>query len=142
MTTTINAALDEARAGATADPIGRILDRVGERIGARATVRVLFGDPIERGDVSVVPVARVRWGYGGGGGTGPATTSAQNSETMAGGSGAGGAVMADPIGYLEIRPSGAAYVPLASPYPNPLLVIATGISIGLVIRALARLFRG
>jgi hypothetical protein len=51
-------------------------------------------------------------------------------------------MMADPMGYLEVRPSGAVFVPLASAYPNPLLILAVGVSISLVVRALARLIRG
>jgi uncharacterized spore protein YtfJ len=141
MVTTIDDAKDIARSAA-AEPIDRILDRLGERIGARATVRAVFGEPVARGDVTIIPVARIRWGYGGGSGTGPLRSESTNGETMGSGSGAGGGVMTDPMGYVEVHPDGATYVPLSSPYLNPLVILATGISISLVLRALVRLFRG
>jgi uncharacterized spore protein YtfJ len=137
----MNEAMDQARAAA-AEPVDRMLDRLGERIGGQATVKAVFGEPTERGDVTVVPVARVRWGYGGGSGTGPAGRGATNGDAMAGGTGGGGGMMADPLGYLEIRPSGATYVPLAAPMLNPLLILASGMAAAFVLRALARLLRG
>jgi uncharacterized spore protein YtfJ len=138
MVATIDEARETARAAA-AEPIDRMLDRVGERISMRASVRAIFGEPVERGEVTIIPVARVRWGYGGGAGTGPDATDGQ---TMSGGSGAGGAVIADPMGYVEVRHDGAAYVPLSSPWMNPFVILASGISIAIVIRVLARLIRG
>lgn len=142
MTTTVSAAMDEARAAA-AEPVDKVLDRLGERIGGQANVKAVFGDAMDRGDVTVVPVARVRWGYGGGSGSGPTTSEGTNGQNVvASGTGAGGGVMADPMGYLEVRPTGATYVPLAAPYLNPWLILASGVSIAFVIRALARLIRG
>jgi uncharacterized spore protein YtfJ len=139
--TTTNEAMDQAHAAAP-QPMDTILDRLGERIGAQASVKAVFGEPIERGDVTVIPVARVRWGLGGGSGTGPVSRATTNGEGSGSGSGAGGGMMAAPMGYLEVRPTGAIYVPLASAYPNPALVLAMGISLGVIIRALARLIRG
>lgn len=141
MVATIDEAKDIARTAAT-EPIDRILDRLGERIGARATVRAVFGEPVVRGNVTIIPVARVRWGYGGGSGMGPMRSDSTNGETMGSGSGAGGGVMTDPMGYVEVQPESATYVPLSSPYLNPLVILATGISISLVLRVLVRLIRG
>jgi uncharacterized spore protein YtfJ len=140
MTATVNEAMDEARAAAP-EPMDKILDRLGERIGAQATVKAVFGEPTERGDVTVIPVARVRWGLGGGSGSGPMRGRQPNGEAGSG-SGAGGGAMSAPVGYSEVRPGGATFVPLSSPYLNPALVLAIGISIGVVVRALARLIRG
>jgi uncharacterized spore protein YtfJ len=141
MVATIDEARETARAAA-AEPIDRMLDKLGERIGMRASVRAVFGEPLERGDVTIIPVARVRWGYGGGSGTGPVRSDVTDGQTMSGGSGAGGGVMADPMGYVEVRHDRAAYVPLTSPWLNPFVIVASGISIAVVIRVLARLIRG
>jgi uncharacterized spore protein YtfJ len=141
MVATIDQARETARAVA-AEPIDRMLDRLGERIGMRASVRAVFGEPVERGDVTIIPVARVRWGYGGGSGTGPVRSDSTDGETISGGSGAGGGVMADPMGYVEVRHDGATYMPLSSPWLNPFVILASGISMAVVIRVLARLIRG
>ena len=58
--------------------------------------------------MTVVPVARVRWGFGGGSGMGPdVKTNAEKGAPTSSGSGAGGAVSVTPIGYLDIRTNGA-----------------------------------
>jgi hypothetical protein len=51
-------------------------------------------------------------------------------------------VAADPVGHLEIRPSGATFVPIVQPYPSPLFLLASGVAAALMLRALARLVRG
>ena len=123
--------VDEARQeamqlGAT----DQFLERLAERIGGRASVDTVFGPPVKRGDLSVIPVARVRWGVGGGAGS---------SETEgATGSGGGGGLVADPVGYLEVGPSGAAFRPIGRPWNNPGYLLAVAIGAALVIRAIAR----
>ena len=70
MTATQAEAMEEARRVAEEGSAGRFLEWLAERIGARAGVTAVFGEPIERGDITVIPVARVRWGFGGGEGQG------------------------------------------------------------------------
>jgi hypothetical protein len=126
----------EAAEGAWSD---RFLDRLVERVGGRASVKAVFGDPIERGDLTVVPVARVRWGFGGGGGS---SDSERGLGPGAGaGGGGGGGVVVDPIGYLEIRPDGATFERIIPPLPSPLFVLASGLTAAIVLRALSRLLR-
>ena len=106
-------------------------------LGAKANVQAVFGEPVERGNVTVVPVARVRWGFGAGGGRSEATETGPAS-----GSGGGGGVAAEPVGYLEIGANGAEFKPIVSPYPSPGFLIAAGITFAIVVRALSRLLRG
>jgi uncharacterized spore protein YtfJ len=131
-------ARDEATHAAEAGPASQFLERLAERIGGYANVRAVFGEPIERGDLAVVPVARVRWGVGGGSGSG---VSAGGSDSGSG-SGGGGGAAADPVGYLEIRPTGATFVPIAPRYPGPLFVLTAGLAAAFILRALARVVRG
>jgi uncharacterized spore protein YtfJ len=124
--------MEIAREAVEGGPSDRFLDRLAERIGGRASVKAVFGDPIERGDLTVVPVARVRWGFGGGSGT-------SGGAEEASGSGGGGGVAADAIGYLEIRADQASFRRIGSFFPSPAFVLASGITAAIVIRALARL---
>jgi uncharacterized spore protein YtfJ len=64
-----------------------------ERARDVLTVRRVFGDPIERDGVTVIPAANVRGGGGGGGGSGP------DGE----GSGGGFGVSATPAGAYVIK---------------------------------------
>jgi uncharacterized spore protein YtfJ len=66
-------------------------------VGQKAQVSTIFGEPVEREGVTVVPVAKARFGFGGGGGSG-----AREGDEGAGGGGGGG-VAVSPIGYIEVR---------------------------------------
>jgi len=68
------------------------------------TVHRVFGDPIEKGDVTVIPVASVSGGGGGGRAPSEGTTDAENS-----GGGFGGT--ARPAGVYVVRADGAEWVP-------------------------------
>jgi uncharacterized spore protein YtfJ len=59
------------------------------------TVRRVFGDPYERGGVTVIPAARVQGGAGAGGGEAP--------DGKGGGTGSGFGVNARPVGAYVIR---------------------------------------
>ncbi len=63
--------------------------------------RMCYGEPISGGDVTVVPVSRVRVAGGFGDGED--------------GTGGGGAVDATPVGYIEVGPGGARYLPIEDP---------------------------
>lgn len=130
-------AWEEAREAAGGAAIDRFLGDLAERVGVHAGVQAVFGEPIDRGDLTVIPVARVRWGFGGGAGSG--TDGMANAGAGVGG---GGGVTADPLGHLEIRGGAATFQPITSLYPSPWFLLAAGAMAALVIRALARLFRG
>jgi uncharacterized spore protein YtfJ len=137
-------AAEEARQAATADLADRFLKELADRIGAHVGTDVSFGAPVERGDVTIVPVARVRWGFGGGLGSGteerrPGAASKAQPGTMGSGAGGGGGSITDPIGYLEIRSTGATFKPLESMRPSAMFLVAAGITAALVLRGLARL---
>src|SRR5262244_3622817 len=82
--------------------VNEILERIGEAVGRGANVSAVFGEPVQRDGLTVVPVARARFGFGGGGGSGP-----EGEGGSGGGGGGGGAVT--PIGYIEVRDSGAQF---------------------------------
>jgi uncharacterized spore protein YtfJ len=126
----VTAAEDDATRAAEGDVASRLLDWLVSEVGGHASVQAIFGDPVERDGVTVVPVARVRWGVGGGGGEGPDGA----------GSGGGGGVSAEPVGYIEITSAGATFRPLA-PSVGPAHLVAAGVGAAIVIRALARLRR-
>jgi uncharacterized spore protein YtfJ len=147
---------DTAVAAATkAGQPGRIdgfVERMAERVGGKASVRSVFGEPIERDGFTIIPVAKVRWGFGGGSGTGPIPmgpgrtsgspfSDATTPDGTGSGSGGGGAVTADPVGYLEIGPDGASFISIVSPRPSPGFLLAVGATAAMVLGGLARLIR-
>ena len=71
----------------------RFLNRLAERLGSQANTTTVYGQPVEREGVTVIPVAKVQWGLGGG---------HSNSEAHVDGSGGGGGMDILPLGYIEI----------------------------------------
>jgi uncharacterized spore protein YtfJ len=132
----------EAERAATSAPQDAILEKLVEKVGGKASVQAVFGDPIVRNGTTVVPVAKVRWGFGGGAGTGTSPSDAAGGVSSGSGTGGGGGVTAEPIGYLEIDDEGASFKPIAAAYPSPIFLLAAGFAGALIIRAIARLVRG
>jgi hypothetical protein len=50
--------------------VNQLLERIGQTIGEKAHASTIFGEPVEREGITVVPVAKARFGFGGGGGSG------------------------------------------------------------------------
>ena len=85
-----------------------LLARIGETLGSTATVKSVFGEPISVNGKTVVPVAKVAYGFGGGFGAGKNTS---HTEQQGEGGGGGGGVRAFPAGALEITNSRTRFVP-------------------------------
>ena len=49
-----------------------LIATLADRLGARFGVSSVFGEPVERDGVTAIPVAPVRFGFGGGTGSDPA----------------------------------------------------------------------
>ncbi|MEU0286088.1 spore germination protein GerW family protein [Streptomyces sp. NPDC052492] len=111
----------------------RLLERLADRLGGRAAVTAVYGQPVTVGGVTVVPVAAVGFGFGGGAGQEVGTT------RTADGGGGGGAVGAKPLGYIEIRDGAARYQPIRAPWRDvalPLSAVVLANALPKVIRAL------
>jgi uncharacterized spore protein YtfJ len=87
-----------------------MLEKVQQSLGSAATARSVFGEPIEAQGKTIVPVAKVAYGFGAGYGEKPGRhrwASAKEGE----GGGGGGGVAAFPVGVLEITPVSTRFVP-------------------------------
>ncbi|MDX1386455.1 MAG: spore germination protein GerW family protein [bacterium] len=71
-----------------------ILERMAQRLGAHANTKAVYGDPVEKDGVTLIPVAKVGYGFGGGGWHGGKDE---------GGNGGGGGMGAAPMGYIQIK---------------------------------------
>jgi uncharacterized spore protein YtfJ len=112
-------------------PITELLER-------SLNIRHVYGEPVQHGDTTVIPVAQVAYGFGAGGGEGPgrAWTSGtdkgapgEDSRPKAQGAGGGGGVRMTPVGALEIGPQGTRFIrfrPLAPWLGGAALGLAVG----------------
>jgi uncharacterized spore protein YtfJ len=113
-----------------ADLANALLERIGATVGQRAQASTIFGEPIEREGVTVIPVARARFGFGGGGGSG----SREGDEGSGGGGGGGVAV--GPIGYIELRQGRAEFKRILTPSDLVALVAAASFAAATIKRLL------
>jgi len=80
----------------------RFIGTMAEKLGAVARAATVFGEPVERAGITVIPVAKARWGFGGGAGR-------RKDEDGAGG---GGGVQVTPVGFIEIKNRAANFRPI------------------------------
>lgn len=73
-----------------------------------ADVRKVFGEPIKLEDRTIIPVARVAYGFGGGFGS----QQKPHGEAADRGGGGGGGVRAMPAGVVEVSAAGTRFVPI------------------------------
>ena len=102
-----------------------LVERLAHMINVHANAKQVYGDPIERDGVTIIPVAKVQWGFGGGGlGAGVLERS-----------GAGGGVRATPAGFIEIRGGDVQFVPFRDASDVGILLGAAlaGIAIGMIV---------
>jgi uncharacterized spore protein YtfJ len=78
-----------------------------DRLHATGNVKTVFGEPIEAKGRTIIPVAKVAYGFGGGAGG----STKSESEASGSGQGVGGGIAVRPAGVLEIREDATEFIP-------------------------------
>jgi len=123
---------------------------VAELLERSLSIHHVYGEPVHHNDTTVIPVARVAYGFGAGSGRKPGRIPKHasdesppdtNAQSEADGAGGGGGVRMTPAGALEIGPEGTRFIrfsPLTSLLGAGALGLGAG-ALGLVVGwALAR----
>jgi len=118
-----------------ATPAQSLLERLGQQLSTTATAQAVYGTPVERDGLTVIPVAQVRYGFGGGGGGGT-----KASQAAGAGLGAGAGVSLTPVGYIELREGRSRFRPIR-PSVVPLVAVSGAIA-WLLLRSVPRLLKG
>lgn len=113
------------------EPVSNLFER-------NLNIRHVYGEPVHQGETTIIPVAKVAYGFGAGGGRRPgghavAADNGQDAESVAearGGGGGGGARLS-PIGALEIGPWGTRFIRFDE-LPRMLAALGFGLVIGWV----------
>ena len=92
---------------------------MAEKLGAVARAATVFGEPVARDGITVIPVAKARWGFGGGAGQRIDEGSGGKQEDGAGG---GGGVLVTPVGFIEIKNNAANFRPIRTVSPAWIVV--------------------
>ncbi len=104
----------------------------------KATVSSVYGDPIVAGNKTVIPVARIAYGFGGGMGTSKALRGESSGPQLGGeGGGGGGGVVAMPVGVVEVTPEATRFVRFSGER-RMLGIAVAGLLLGIAIGKLSR----
>jgi uncharacterized spore protein YtfJ len=112
-----------------------------DRLGDSARAEGVYGDPVTVGDRTVVPVARVAYGFGGGFGSGTdVADDGDDGETPESGEGGGigGGVRATPLGALELTPDETRFVRFSDSPGTRLAGLALAAGVGYLLGRLRR----
>ena len=113
-----------------------IVSELVERIKGSAKVEVVFGEPREIGEKTIIPVAAVAYGFGGGAGTRAREEAGGDGASRAGvGSGGGGGVRVHPVGVLEVTADETRLVPILD-WTRIIRTAVIFLGLAMVIRAL------
>ena len=102
-----------------------------ERLQGRAGAASVYGEPIVVGGKTLIPCAKLAFGFGGGSGIDRARTGDPDAAGREG-SGGGGGVAAKPVGVLEVTEAGTRFIALEDPRRLVGAVLA-GVLVGILI---------
>jgi uncharacterized spore protein YtfJ len=102
-----------------------IILNLSDHFAVTANAKSVYGEPIQTGNRTIVPVAKVGYGLG-------ATSGGRNGETVGGGGGGGG-VGARPVGYIEITEEATRYVEFSA-VKKMIVASALGFAAGYLLR--------
>ena len=101
------------------------MQEIFQSIVEHASVRTIYGDPISAEGKTVVPVAKISYGFGGGSG---------RDEQRGSGGGGGGGCVAKPVGVVEITDAGTRFIPIGG-VGRIALAFMAGLCLGLLLRS-------
>lgn len=105
--------------------------QLAHELGIVADAKRIYGEPVEQGSLTVIPVAKVGYGFGGGGG---------KKEKKEGGGGGGGLGMI-PVGYIEIKNGETRFRPTRDPLAFVPAILAAAPLVLLTVWKITKLFR-
>lgn len=108
-----------------------LVERLAEKLGGSADARTVYGDAVIQDGVTVIPVAKVAYGFGGGVGQGE----------QGQGEGGGGGISATPVGYIEITDDGTAFRRIFDPLALAPLIMAGGVAGAMILRGIYRIMK-
>ncbi|KAA5539948.1 spore germination protein GerW family protein [Adhaeribacter rhizoryzae] len=97
--------------------IKQLISSLTETFSQNSTIKKVYGDPKETQGKTIIPVAKVSFGFGGGFGGGGIkgqenadTPEPETNKAKGQGGGMGGGLLAKPLGLLEITPEYTRFV--------------------------------
>lgn len=85
-----------------------LLQSLKESILGQASVKAIYGEPISAHEKTIIPVAKIAYGFGAGAGTGGVGDTKARGE----GGGGGGGVRTVPVGVIEVSSQRTRFIPI------------------------------
>jgi uncharacterized spore protein YtfJ len=85
-----------------------LMQSLKESVLTQANVKTIYGEPIQAQGKTIIPVAKITYGFGAGAGTGGVGDTSAKGEGGAG----GGGVRAVPVGVIEVSEQPTRFVPI------------------------------
>ena len=98
-----------------------------DRLQTSASVKTVFGEPIETMGRTIIPVARAAYGFGGG----PVREGENNSVEFA--AGGGGGVSTMPVGFIEVTDESTRFVPVGGSWEKCVVGLVVGFGVGYLV---------
>jgi uncharacterized spore protein YtfJ len=92
--------------------IQKYIESIPTSLSNTAHVKTIFGEPIEAHGRTIIPVARVQYGFGGGAGGGSRAPRSEGEKQQGEGGGGGGGVLCLPLGVVEISATETRFLPI------------------------------
>ena len=105
------------------------IERLARQLGVSANASTIYGEPVERDGVTVIPAAKAMYGFGGGSG----------SKASEEGTGGGGGMGIKPVGYIEIKDGVTRFRSVPDPERVIKIIGVSGVMSLLIIKALTKL---
>ena len=106
-----------------------LLQSLKDSVLTQASVKTIYGEPIEAQGKTIIPVAKISYGYGAGAGTG----GVGNTQARGEGGGGGGGVHAVPVGVVEVSNLQTRFIPI-SDRKKLAGAVLFGVGLGLLLR--------
>ncbi len=95
-------------------PINELMGTTMEKIKTMMDANTIIGDPIQTGDVTLIPVSRLSFGFAGGGSDFVTKNQKPGTDNTFGG-GSGASAKLEPVAFLIVRGENVKLLPVAPP---------------------------
>lgn len=114
--------------------VQHLLQAIAERLHSCSSIHMIYGDPIETQGKTLIPVAKVSYGFGGGavGTNGLDSADKQPSESTLEGGGGGGGVRMIPLGMVEVTSQQTRFLPFGGG-KRMIGALAVGLIVGILM---------
>jgi uncharacterized spore protein YtfJ len=107
------------------------IESLAQKLGISAKADTIYGEPVERDGVTVIPAAKAMYGFGGGSG----------SKAGEQGTGGGGGVAIKPVGYIEIKDGTTKFKAIPDPERVIKIIGVAGVIAFMLVKAVDKLIK-